>query len=353
MRDWDTVLPLHRAFWHSENTRPLLAMTVDHYVDTELTAAAYGNGYLTPERIQPDLLLDEYVRMAESHAAIGDDFIAVSECQLGIPWLEAICGCRVKVVDGKSLWPEAPAEPFIGVSDHDIHANPWFCRLREVLETVARHAAGRYAVGMPHLRGPADTLIALMGSGAFFDALLDRPEWLRGQALEVARIWRRVVDGLRDAITPYHNGYGIRQFGIWSPGLSVWLQDDTSSMISARHYQAVFLSGLETMFDVPYGVLHLHVQSKHHALTFGAYDKVRAINIYLDDLTKPIADAMPTLQRLQALDRPLILAKDVYQGFSLAEYEELMAGLRPNGLRLHVNAPSLEDAREIFQRLTA
>ncbi len=352
-RNWHELCKLHHAFWQRENHRPLLAMTVDHYVDTELTAAAYGSGYLTPDRIQPDLLLEHYLRMAETHARIGDDFIAVSECQLGIPWLEAICGSRVQVVDGKSLWPEPPETPFVELVDQDIQDNAWFCRFREVLETVAQHAAGRYAVGMPHLRGPADVLIALMGSTVFFDALLDRPDWLRDQANIAARLWRRVVEGLRDLIPTYHDGYGIRQFGIWSPGLAVWLQDDTSSMISPRRYDDVFLPALSTMFDVPHGVLHLHVQSKQHVSTFATYKTVRAINVYLDDLTKPIADAIPALQRAQALDMPLILAKDVYQGFSLAEVDELLGALQPQGLSLHVHAGSADEAQEFFARLVS
>jgi hypothetical protein len=50
---------------------------------------------------------------------------------------------------------------------------------------------------------------------------------------------------------------------------------------------------------------------------------------------------------------PLILAKDVYAGFTLAEYQEIFDGLSPRGLSVHLKAESVEEGREAMARVRA
>ena len=75
---------------------------------------------------------------------------------------------------------------------------------------------------------------------------------------------------------------------------------------------------------------------------------VRAINLYFDDPHVTLGDAMPVLRRLQERGTPLILAKDVYQGFSLEEYDEILEGLSPRGLSVHLAAGSAEEGRQVM-----
>ena len=151
----------------------------------------------------------------------------------------------------------------------------------------------------------------------------------------------------------YRGGYGVRQFGLWAPDLAPWLQDDTSSMMSLDHYRQLFLEPMTRMSTLPYGVLHLHIPSLHLAEMFAGVPNVRAINLYFDAPTITLGDAMPVLQRLQARRMPLILAKDVYEGFSLEEYEQILDGLSPRGLSVHLNAASVEEGRAVMETVRA
>ena len=112
------------------------------YQDTELVAAAAGPGELTPERVDPRPLLPIYDEMAAAREAIGDDMIVPAEPLLGIPWLEAICGCRVMVPDGKSLWPEATEATRAAQEISFSPDNPWLARLLQVQRAVVEHAGG-------------------------------------------------------------------------------------------------------------------------------------------------------------------------------------------------------------------
>jgi hypothetical protein len=62
---------------------------------------------------------------------------------------------------------------------------------------------------------------------------------------------------------------------------------------------------------------------------------------------------MPTLQRLQERRMPLILAKDVYQVFAPQEYKEILDGLSPRGLSVHLAAEFVAEGRAIVNYPTA
>jgi hypothetical protein len=174
------------------------------------------------------------------------------------------------------------------------------------------------------------------------------PEWITRLAHQAASLWRKVVEAEMRVVPSYRDGHGIRQFGIWAPERAVWLQDDTSSMMSVEHYTRFFVHALHEMSFLPYGVLHLHIGSLHLAERMAQVPNVRAVNLYFDDPQVSLATAMPTLQRLQAGRVPMILAKDVYQGFTLEEYREILDGLSPQGLSIHLKAESVDEGRAMM-----
>jgi len=348
-RDWNELQRRHLAFWEAaEIDRPLIQVNYDAYVDTELVAALMGEGELDPRSIDPRPLLAEYDRQAQARELVGDDTIGVAEPLLGIPWLEAICGCRVMVADGKSLWPESPAG---GSEMGDIsftRDNPWFRKLLEVQRAVVDHVAGRYAVSLSHLRGPTDVLVALLGTARFFGAFYEAPDRVSALAAQAAQVWLQVARAQTEIVPSYRGGYAVRQFGLWAPERAVWLQDDTSSMMSLEHYKEFFLGPMRTMSVFPYGTLHLHIPSLHLAETLAQVSRIRAVNLYFDSPKTSLQQAMPTMQRLQGRGVPLILAKDVYEGFTVAEYEEILDGLSPRGLSVHLKADSVSEGRAVM-----
>jgi hypothetical protein len=348
-RNWDELTKRHQAFWRSSQVdRPLIQVTYNYYVDTELVASVMGEGELTPGAIEAKPILAEYDKVAAARELVGDDAIAVAEPLLGIPWLEAICGCRVLVPAGKSLWPEPPANK-ADINQLSFSAdNPWFLKLLEVIQTIVDHAGGRYAIGLSHLRGPIDILVALLGSERFFTAFFDEPDLVTRLARQAAEVWLAVAQAQKRIIPAYRGGYGVRQFGLWAPEPAAWLQDDTSGMISLEHYCQFFLEPMHKISVFPYGVLHLHAPSLHLAETLAQVPNVRTINFYFDSKRITLQSALPTLQRLQARKMPLVLAKDVYEGFSLEEYEEIIDGLSPSGLSVHLKADTLEEGQAVM-----
>lgn len=348
-RDWHILVKRHKAFWScGETDRPLIGLTCNYFVDTEMVASTMDNGELQPHRVDPRPILAEYDKVAAARELIGDDIITVADALFGIPWLEAICGSRVMVASGKSIWPE-PSE--ISATIESINwseDNPWLRKLLQVTQAVVDYAAGRYAVGVSHLRGPADVLIALLGSERFFLAFFDNPQFIRRLAGQAASAWLKAARAQAKIVPSYCDGYGLRFYGLWAPARTVWMQDDTSVMMSLDHYRQFFLNSMRTMSVFPYSVLHLHIPSLHVAETLASVPNVRALNLTFDSQEITLQRAMPTLQRLQTRRMPLILTRDAYEGFSLTEYDEILDGLSPRGLSVHLKADSVEEGQAVM-----
>lgn len=353
-RDWSDLERRHRAFWTGAQVeRPLIGVLYDFYVDTELTAARMGAGELTAEKVDPRAVLGEFDKVARARQEIGDDVLALAEPPLGIPWLEAIAGCRVLAPDGTSLWPERPVDARAAEEIVFSAENPWFRKLMECVQVAVDYAGGRYGVSISHLRGPTDILVALLGAEQFSLMFYEDMPRLQRLARQAAALWLAVAQAQARIVPAWRGGHLGRQFGLWSPGRSVWLQDDTAGLISLRHYRDVFLGPMRTISAFEYGVLHLHIPALHVAETIADVPNVRAINVYFDSPLITLRDALPVLQRLQARHMPLILAKTVYEGFTLEEYAEILDGLSPRGLSVHLKAESAAEGREVMAQVKA
>lgn len=353
-RDWHRLIGRQKAFWScAETDRPLVGITYNYFVDTEFVASTLGTGELLPHMIDPAPVLAQYDKVVAARELIGDDMISVVEPFFGIPWLEAICGCRVMAAGGKSIWPEPPrgrAEiEDIAWSQDD----PWFRKLLEVAWTVVRYVAGRCAVAISHLRGPADVLIAILGPERFFLSFFDDPQLIRRLAGQAASAWLEVAQAQAQILPTYRGGYGMRFYGLWAPERAACLQDDTSVMMSLEHYRQFFLDPIRTMCVFPYTMVHLHIPSLRIAETLAELPNMQAVNLTFDSQEITLQKAMPTLQRLQARKIPLILTADAYEGLSLAEYEEILDGLSPRGLCVHLKADSLDEGRAVMSYVQA
>lgn len=342
------ILLRKTPFGRGQMDRPLVGITYNYFVHTEFVASALGSGELLPHMIDIAPVLAEYDRLIAARELIGDDMISVVEPFFGIPWLEAICGCRVMVASGKSIWPEPP-ENSTEIEDLSwSEDDPWLRKLLELAQTVVRYVTDRCAVSVGHLRGPTDVLIAALGSERFFLSFYDNPQLIERLAGQAASIWLKVAQAQAKILPPYRGGYGVRFYGLWAPAQAACLQDDTSVMISSSHYRRFFLGPIRTMSIFPISMVHLHIPSLHIVEILAELPNMRAVNLTFDSQAITLQRAMPALQRLQARKMPLILTKDAYAGFSLMEYEEILDGLSPRGLCVHLKADSLDEGRAVM-----
>jgi hypothetical protein len=350
----DEILHRHRLFWQcAETDRPLIGVAYDYMLQPQVTASAQPLGEVTPDRLDIGPTLEQNEKVARVRELIGDDAIPAAGPLLGVPWLEAMCGCRVLNQDGTSLWPEPPGKPdqinrLLLAPD-----NRWFVKLLEAVRSVVSHAAGRYPVSISHLRGPADVLVALFGSEHFFLACYDEPERIAGLAQQVAAMWAQVARAQLELNPGYLGGFSVFEFDLWAPEPVAYVQDDTSGMISLAQYRQLFVPALRNVAFLPYNALHLHIPSLHLAEELARIPNIRAVNCSCDSKTVSFRDALPTLRRLQEHNMPIIINKYVEEGFTLAEYEEILDGLSPRGLCVQLKADTIEEGQAVMETVRA
>jgi hypothetical protein len=190
----------------------------------------------------------------------------------------------------------------------------------------------------------------MLGSESFFLAFYDQPERIQALAQMAASAWVDVAKAQLHAVPRFHGGYVLRWFGIWAPAPTVWYQEDASTMISREFYKDLFLSSAWSAMVFPYTLFHLHSESLHivDLILEADFPNLKAFNINMDPTGISIDKTIPVLQRIQEHGKALILSKDLYENFTLKEYEEILNALSPRGLCVWLDGKTIEEAHEIL-----
>jgi len=350
-RDMQALLERHQKFWDLEEVdRPLLVVPVDVYAPTKRFCSTLVGGALEPDAVDAAVVMEEYDRLAAMHEEIGDDYLVAAEPVLGVPWLEAMVGCPIHVSSTGAMAARPVHSPQNIQSISVSPDNRWLQTSIDFLRAAARHAAGRYPVSVGHLRGPSDILFAMLGSESFLLSFYDQPERIQTLAHMAASAWMDAAQSQLHAVPRFYSGYVLRWFGIWAPQPAVWYQEDASTMISRDFYKDLFLASTRRALVFPYSVFHLHSPSLHivDLILEANLPNLRAFNINMDPTGISIDKAIPVLQRIQEHGKALILSKDLYENFTLKEYEEILKALSPRGLCVWLDGKTIEEAHEIL-----
>jgi hypothetical protein len=329
----DPLLARHAAFWRCEPAdRPLLGMSRWSQVsasqfDWGLPAA---EGVLSPDMIDVARLLPQYETFYERQP-LDDDLCWPAMPPTAIPWLEAMLGCpiRYSLEAGTISAESVPAGRLAELESVDVDSNAWLLKLLEFIDGLAGLARGRFAVGMPLMRGPWDLVSALIGATELYLALHDRPDDLQALATTCGGLWVRVAERLQARIPRWHGGC-VGFLGLWAPGFVPMAQDDASVSVSAGMYGRVMRSvDANVVRDSGTAIFHLHstgLQVLDHVLDF--LDG-RALNVDVDPSGPAIAKLIPNLRRVQACRVPLhLLTFDRLQARALGDL------LSPAGLAI-------------------
>jgi hypothetical protein len=342
-----TIAPLlarHEAFWRCEPAgSPLLGLSRWGQVtmaqfDWDLPAP---EGTLEPEMLRVEHLLPQYEALFAGRP-LDDDLCWPAMPPTAIPWLEAILGCPVRYSIPSGSMSAEPVRPddLPGrrqvVLDHDA----WFRKLLEFVEKLAGLARGRFAVGLPLMRGPWDLVAALLGTTELYVALYDRPDELRTLAAICADLWADVAARLEAAIPRWQGGY-VGFLGLWAPSFDPMLQDDASVSVSPSMYRRVMRSADERMTG-GHGRAIFHLHSAGLQVVDEVLDILdgRALNVDVDPSGPGLDEIVPVLRHVQARRVPLhLLTFDREQARSLA------ALLSPAGLAITYQPLDPEAAR--------
>ncbi|OHE63240.1 MAG: hypothetical protein A2Z99_20940 [Treponema sp. GWB1_62_6] len=340
---------LHRAFWNGEKqAHPIAALRVapDFFFSRHFRAAEkllVPDTCITADMLEVDRFMNDYERMFRDSELAGQDAFWTAEPYTGIPWMEAILGCRVCAGDSSftsERWLNFPGDLDKVRVDPE---NPWFRKYLEFTTALVDLSKGRFPVGMPIMRGPSDVAGALMGQTEMVFALNDEPERMKEFFMRIAEAFRFVIDAQNALIPPFQGGTALGFYHVYCPGPSIWYQEDLSALMSPAMYSE-FLKEAEQCIcqGKSYTAIHLHPSSFFILDALLAKDELKAIEVNKDVGGPCMVKMIPYLQKIQKKKR-LIIWGDLDE----PDIRLIKKNLSSDGLFLHIIAPTVHEAKRL------
>ena len=345
-------LQSHIEFWERKPlARPLASFRIgDYFFSTHFRAAKHllvENRKITPEMLEVDVFLEDYERMYQETQSIGQDGFWVGEPFTGIPWIEAMLGCEIRATPNSFV-----SQPWARSAD-DLNRieldpdNAWLKKYMEFTEKLTAKSAGRFPIGQPIMRGIADALGAVMGQTEMVVALMEEPEIVQKAMKNIANAFSRVIAEQHQAVRPFHGGWSIGFYHVWTPKPCIWFQDDLTAILSPRLYRS-YLRELDRgiCLGYEYTAFHLHPVSFFILDDLLSIAELRAIQVNKDIGGPSIAQMIPEFKKIAAV-KNLIVWGDLDEN----DIDCLTSELPNAGLFLTIVSPTLERAVELMQYL--
>jgi hypothetical protein len=327
----------YHKFWKLEDVdRPIIGFDVGGFFPFQWFSALGDieeTDFLQPQHLIVEKYLEDYTKLYARSSSVNDDLIKGVSPIPAIPWMEAMLGCPVEI-SGDSIWGKernAGWEELDGLKLDD--DNAWLQKYLEFLKALVRNAGGKYPVSQPILRGISDMIGALRGNNqALFDTM-ESPDRIRDLAARCTDALIKVTRKQYETIEPYHGGYLIEQFGMWSPDIIVRLQEDVSAVYSPQTYCDLIQDFDRQVADAfPYCLIHLHNSSLFLIDYFLEVKGIDVFQINRDLVGMSTEDMIPYLQKVQNQNRRLLIRGPM----SFEDLQLMKKSLAPAGLILQI-----------------
>jgi hypothetical protein len=294
----------------------------------------------------------DYERLYAAQQEDSGDFGYVGSAYWGIPWLEAILGCRVVAAaanccakpcltgldkTGTGSEPHDDSRTLPGCREAPVpvllDSNAWLQALLRFTRELVDFSAGRFPVCPPLLRGPGDAVAAMLGQMAYVTGFFDAPAAMRALLDLAARTRLAVIERLQAAIPQWRGVHAAGGYPsvVWSRRTVAYHQEDSAAILNPSIFRECLLPALKTggrAADVNF--IHLHSACLYPVdilLEDDCFD-VLQVNIDHRGMGPPVCKLIDTFKRVQAARRPLLL----WGEFGPQEWELMQSQLSPVGL---------------------
>ena len=338
---WNERRDQHEAFLECRPVeRPVISLWQSGYYPAEQfpcgTAGWHAGEILRADAVSFAPFVEDYQRLYGSQNEGTGDFGFVGSAYWGIPWLEAIMGCSVAVAAANCC-----AKPCFGSLDAakalslDLDTNAWLSSLLRFTQELVDFSAGRFPVCPPLLRGPGDTVAAMLGDMTYVTGFFDSPVIMQELLDLCARTRLAVIERLQALIPCWHGmhvagGYPSR---VWSRRTVAYHQEDSAAVLNPSIFCKFLLPALRIgRHAAEVNLIHLHSACLYPIDILLEEDSFDVLQINIDHrgMGPPVCKLIDTFKRVQAAGRPLLL----WGEFAPEEWNLLQCQLSPVGLCL-------------------
>jgi len=307
-----SVARFRHVFWDRNRTdRPPVGIVSDEvFMPIGYLRKKFDRPAVEPADLKADLCLTDYECASAHRKVFCDDWIPFNAAWRAIPWLEAMCGCRVRYATG-SLGLASAADSRKGLRHLNVPADRrWLECLREQTLQLVNACPSDCWVSPTIMRGTSDIIAAMRGLTEFYIDICTDPAAIAELAGQVNRLWLEVADMHFSLVKPRLGGYG-HIYGYWAPEKTTVIQEDVMGMCSPATYCELFREHNARL------VRHLgsHVLFHLHSTGYGHYRDVLSIpglaglELTVEANGPPLPDLLPVLREVLEQSR-LILYVD-------------------------------------------
>lgn len=226
--------------------------------------------------------------------------------------------------------------------------------LMEMTRYYSENANGNFHVSITDLGGTLDIVAYLRGAEQALYDMIDNPYEVKSLCQKIDDIWIKTFDKNNEIVNQFMNGCSD-WMNIWCPGTVYSVQCDLATMSSPSQYCEFVLPSIERQVNhLDFSMYHLHMFD-----TPGLSEQLD-IMLNIDRLTG-IA-FIPELQPLgmdHADERWFKYYKRIQEkgkrlmlfGVKPQSVEKLIKNLSVEGLHIHCNCDSEDEAREVLKKV--
>ena len=338
------------CWFNMENRRPLLGFTLGsqyplfRYYKSKINLP---DGIINAENIVVDDYLENYEEIFQTYEETGGDLIWSASPFFGIPWLEALAGCRL-LADFKtgSVIVKSPkrfyADNFVPEFSE---SNEWIIKLTEFFERLKKESKNRYPVGVTLIRGISDLLSALYGSENLIMKMYDSPAEVIKTAEKITELWIKFGKFMLGCAEPFYGGTGAFFYAIWCPGKTIWLQEDSAALLSPNLYKKfIYPFDLKIINSFEHTIMHLH-PAKFMPVDYLLKTNINVIEIHIDKGGPTAEDLYEQYIKVLSSNRPLLIWGDLTK----EDLKFILKKVPPRGLAINMVTSSTNEAKKIWE----
>lgn len=341
----------YRAFWNRAGvSRPMAGFSMIGWFPLQefaVTQTWGGRRYLSPDMLDPQVVIDDHVRMVREGEIIADDLIrGANPMQVAVPFLPGILGCKMRILPQNVMgeeqhlsWEEALQ---VGLD----RENAWYIKYMELADALVERSAGRFPVSHSSEIGPADIHATLRGHYRSITDLTDEPEKSAQLLWHTGEIMKALTETLWQRVPLFHGGYFDAQYYLWSPGPIIRMQEDATAVYSPALYREL-VQPVDRMLARHFesSFIHLHSTSMFLLDAFLEIEELRCFEVNKETETSgpPLPEMLHYFRQIQEAGRSLM----VRGSFTPDELSLLVDTLDPRGLLLLIMVSSLDEVEPL------
>jgi hypothetical protein len=338
----EDLIDLHTAWWERRAEDAIvnddcgLAQRFRHVAALPDAWLDHDGMLLEPDLIWPEQLQPGPMVPAGSSPTRGRATFNTLFPDHRVPWLVGIVGCGMQVSTvSQTVWPiEYLGDDWYTRPDRGFRPRmDWLAKLLDFVSFIVdRYYPDRCIPTLDMIsRGPGDLLIAALGVERCYMAFYDHPREIKSLLGRITELYIHWARAQLEVVPQLKGGY-CNQYGIWSPGTTIRMQEDYAVNLSYAQYREFLLPSVTAVVDAfDFHVLHTHSVG---SLAEWALELPRlgAIEVTLDPTGPPLEAVIPKLRTIAAKKPLIVLGVLTERQVSL-----LTSSLPPGGLMLDID----------------